>query len=145
MVLLKIPDGKAKDMGITGKVDLMKGGGAADLEAKRAAKKAQKSAQGAGEAAAEKKEKPAAAAPAAGAPAKGGDVVIDEAKVKAKAAAAKPGEREIEDVTRLNIIVGRIKKVWEHPEADKLWCEEIDCGEAEPRQIASGLRNYLKQ
>jgi tRNA-binding EMAP/Myf-like protein len=34
-------------------------------------------------------------------------------------------------------------KVWNHPEADKLFCEEIDVGEATgPRQIASGLREH---
>jgi methionine--tRNA ligase beta chain len=47
-------------------------------------------------------------------------------------------------VTALDIRVGRITKVWEHPEADKLYCEEIDVGEDEPRQIASGLRPYMK-
>jgi methionine--tRNA ligase beta chain len=47
-------------------------------------------------------------------------------------------------ITALDIRVGRIKKVWEHPEAEKLYCEEIDVGEDEPRQIASGLRPYLK-
>ena len=46
-------------------------------------------------------------------------------------------------ITSLDIRVGRITKVWEHPEADKLYCEEIDIGEDEPRQIASGLRPYL--
>jgi len=46
-------------------------------------------------------------------------------------------------VTALDIRVGRITKVWEHPEADKLYCEEIDVGEDEPRQIASGLRPYM--
>ena len=46
-------------------------------------------------------------------------------------------------ITSLDIRVGRITKVWEHPEADKLYCEEIDVGEDEPRQIASGLRPYL--
>mmetsp|Transcript_65686 Transcript_65686/g.77215 ORF Transcript_65686/g.77215 Transcript_65686/m.77215 type:complete len:859 (+) Transcript_65686:136-2712(+) len=46
-------------------------------------------------------------------------------------------------VTALDIRVGYIKKVWEHEEADKLYCEEIDVGEDEPRQIASGLRPYL--
>mmetsp|Transcript_20788 Transcript_20788/g.47037 ORF Transcript_20788/g.47037 Transcript_20788/m.47037 type:complete len:270 (-) Transcript_20788:36-845(-) len=46
------------------------------------------------------------------------------------------------DVSKLNIVVGEIKKAWEHEEADKLFCEEIDCGEDEPRQIASGLRAY---
>jgi len=47
-------------------------------------------------------------------------------------------------ITALDIRVGRITKVWEHPEADKLFCEEVDVGEDEPRQIASGLRPYMK-
>ena len=34
--------------------------------------------------------------------------------------------------------------VWEHPESDKLFCEEIDVGEEKPRQIASGLRKFMK-
>jgi len=42
----------------------------------------------------------------------------------------------------LDIRVGRIVKVWEHPEAQKLFCEEIDVGESEPRCIASGLRAF---
>jgi len=48
-------------------------------------------------------------------------------------------------ITALDIRVGRITKVWTHEEADKLYCEEIDVGEAEPRQIASGLRPYLSE
>lgn len=37
--------------------------------------------------------------------------------------------------------VGHITKVWEHPTAERLFCEEIDLGEATgPRKIASGLR-----
>ena len=47
-------------------------------------------------------------------------------------------------ITSLNIKVGRITKVWEHPEADKLYCEEIDVGEDEPRMIASGLKPFMK-
>ena len=36
-----------------------------------------------------------------------------------------------------------LRKVWHHPEADKLFCEEIDVGEDDgPRQIASGLREH---
>merc|ERR1712228_836628 len=36
-------------------------------------------------------------------------------------------------------------KVWEHPESEKLYCEEIDLGEASGmRTIASGLRHHLK-
>lgn len=46
-------------------------------------------------------------------------------------------------ISALDIRVGQITKVWEHPEADKLYCEEIDLGEGEPRSIASGLRPYL--
>jgi len=52
-------------------------------------------------------------------------------------------EYEGPPITALDIRVGKITKVWEHPEADKLYCEEIDVGEGEPRQVASGLRPYL--
>ena len=48
------------------------------------------------------------------------------------------------DVSKLDIRVGTIIKAWEHPEADKLFCEEIDIGEDQPRLIASGLRSYYK-
>ena len=47
------------------------------------------------------------------------------------------------DISKLDIRVGVIRKAWEHPEADKLFCEEIDIGEeGGPRQIASGLKAY---
>eukprot|EP00429_Kryptoperidinium_foliaceum_P064595 CAMPEP_0176054196 /NCGR_PEP_ID=MMETSP0120_2-20121206/26964_1 /TAXON_ID=160619 /ORGANISM="Kryptoperidinium foliaceum, Strain CCMP 1326" /LENGTH=869 /DNA_ID=CAMNT_0017387661 /DNA_START=248 /DNA_END=2857 /DNA_ORIENTATION=- len=46
-------------------------------------------------------------------------------------------------ISALDIRVGRITKVWEHEEADKLYCEEIDVGEDEPRTVASGLRPYM--
>jgi len=48
-------------------------------------------------------------------------------------------------ITALDIRVGKITKVWEHPDADKLYVEEIDVGEDEPRTVASGLKPYLKQ
>jgi glutamyl-tRNA synthetase len=60
-----------------------------------------------------------------------------------KAAADPLDSYEGPAITSLDIRVGRITKVWEHPEADKLYCEEIDVGEDEPRQIASGLRPFL--
>ena len=47
------------------------------------------------------------------------------------------------DICKLEFKVGQITKVWNHPEADKLYCEEIDVGEDAPRQIASGLRPYF--
>ncbi len=42
-------------------------------------------------------------------------------------------------VNLLELRVGVITSVKKHETADKLYCEEIDIGEAEPRQIASGL------
>jgi len=44
--------------------------------------------------------------------------------------------------TKTEIKVGQIVKAWEHPDSEKLWCEEIDVGEGQPRQIASGLREF---
>ena len=48
------------------------------------------------------------------------------------------------DVTALDIRVGKIVKVWPHETADKLYCEEIDLGNGEVRQIASGLRPFYQ-
>jgi tRNA-binding EMAP/Myf-like protein len=42
----------------------------------------------------------------------------------------------------LEFRVGKILEAWEHPESEKLYCEKIDIGEAEPRLIASGLGAY---
>lgn len=47
------------------------------------------------------------------------------------------------EICKLEFKVGVITKVWEHPMADKLYCEEIDVGEETPRQIASGLRPHF--
>ncbi|KAL3910371.1 MAG: hypothetical protein SGARI_002157, partial [Bacillariaceae sp.] len=48
------------------------------------------------------------------------------------------------DVSALDIRVGQITKVWHHPESEKLFCEEINLGEDQPRQIASGLRHFYE-
>ncbi len=69
----------------------------------------------------EKKEKKKGGDGGAAAPAAGGDTLIHKCEFK----------------------VGTITKVWNHPEADKLYCEEVDCGEGEVRQIASGLRDFM--
>jgi methionine--tRNA ligase beta chain len=47
------------------------------------------------------------------------------------------------DISALDIRVGKIVKAWHHPEAEKLFCEEIDLG-TETRQIASGLRPFYE-
>jgi aminoacyl tRNA synthase complex-interacting multifunctional protein 1 len=57
------------------------------------------------------------------------------------AAAAPPTDQP--DICKLEFKVGQITKVWNHPEADKLFCEEIDVGEETVRQIASGLRPHF--
>ncbi|KAL5578627.1 hypothetical protein UlMin_011069 [Ulmus minor] len=43
----------------------------------------------------------------------------------------------------LDIRVGVILKAWRHEEADSLYVEEVNVGEAEPRVICSGLVNYI--
>lgn len=62
------------------------------------------------------------------------------AKSKEGAAAGDPDQP---DFTKIDIRVGKIVEVWNHPEADKLYCEKIELGEdSGPRQIASGLRDF---
>ncbi|KAL7552162.1 hypothetical protein ACHAWF_015378 [Thalassiosira exigua] len=60
-----------------------------------------------------------------------------------KAAQGKGAAADQPEFTKIDIRVGQITKVWNHPEADKLFCEEIDVGEdSGHRQIASGLREH---
>lgn len=60
-----------------------------------------------------------------------------EAKPAAPAADVSP-------VELLDFRVGRVVKAWKHPEADGLYVEEVDVGEAEgPRTIVSGLVGYV--
>lgn len=74
-----------------------------------------------------------------------------EKKQEKPAAAAKPAatggaarDESDDAAAKISLIVGKVTKVWEHPDSDKLFCEEIDCGEAEVRQIGSGLRHFYK-
>jgi tRNA-binding EMAP/Myf-like protein len=53
-------------------------------------------------------------------------------------AAAAPPVHELVDLR-----VGRVLKAYKHEEADKLYVEEVDVGEEEPRQICSGLVPYM--
>lgn len=46
-------------------------------------------------------------------------------------------------ITRLDIWVGKIIKARKHPDADSLYVEEIDVGEAQPRTVVSGLVKYI--
>jgi aminoacyl tRNA synthase complex-interacting multifunctional protein 1 len=67
-----------------------------------------------------------------------------EPAAKAESAPPASGAPDADlDPSKLEFRVGLVLKCWEHPEAEKLLCEEIDLGESTgPRQIASGLRAH---
>eukprot|EP00291_Cryptomonas_curvata_P026999 CAMPEP_0172177892 /NCGR_PEP_ID=MMETSP1050-20130122/15714_1 /TAXON_ID=233186 /ORGANISM="Cryptomonas curvata, Strain CCAP979/52" /LENGTH=258 /DNA_ID=CAMNT_0012850513 /DNA_START=16 /DNA_END=789 /DNA_ORIENTATION=+ len=66
-----------------------------------------------------------------------------EAKAAAPPAEAKAAaEADQAEFTKLELKVGVLTKTWAHPESEKLFCEEIDVGEAAPRSVASGLRAF---
>ncbi|KAK4759225.1 hypothetical protein SAY87_022356 [Trapa incisa] len=46
-------------------------------------------------------------------------------------------------ISRVDICVGLITKVQKHPDADSLYVEEIDVGEAQCHTVVSGLVNYM--
>ncbi|CAN0399962.1 unnamed protein product, partial [Hapterophycus canaliculatus] len=77
----------------------------------------------------------AAAAGAPGASKKG-------AAAPASAPAAAPAAAVEGEPSKLDVRVGVIVKAWEHPDSEKLFCEEIDLGEGTNRMIASGLRAF---
>jgi methionyl-tRNA synthetase len=63
--------------------------------------------------------------------------------IAASQASQQTGGEDQPEFTKMDIRVGQISKVWNHPDADTLFCEEIDIGEESgPRQIASGLRGH---
>lgn len=64
-----------------------------------------------------------------------------KAAENANTAAAAVSE-DVLDPSQLDIRVGRVVRCWNHPDSEKLLCEEIDVGEAAPRTIASGLRAF---
>lgn len=56
--------------------------------------------------------------------------------------AAPAAAAEAADPSKLDMRVGVVVKCWNHPDSDKLLCEEIDLGEGTNRQIASGIRAF---
>ncbi|KAK7161324.1 hypothetical protein R3I94_004107 [Phoxinus phoxinus] len=97
-------------------------------------------------------EPPAPAAPSAPAtktpPAKNSD---DTKKMKAekkgekkeKKPAVAPQEEAKVDVSRLDLRVGRIISAEKHPDADSLYVEQVDVGDAAPRTVVSGLVKHI--
>nr|XP_057902279.1 tyrosine--tRNA ligase, cytoplasmic [Doryrhamphus excisus] len=63
----------------------------------------------------------------------------------AKAGAGGAGDEEELVPSKLDIRVGKIISVEKHPDADSLFLEKIDVGEAEPRTVVSGLVAYVSQ
>ncbi len=49
-----------------------------------------------------------------------------------------------DDWKKLDVRVGTIKKAEPHPNADKLVVLQVDMGEAKPRQLVAGLKQYYK-
>ena len=76
--------------------------------------------------------------------AKAKQVAASKAKQAADAAGGDDNDDTNQsDFSKMDIRVGKIVKVWYHEGADKLFCEQIDVGDAEgPREIASGLRQH---
>lgn len=64
-------------------------------------------------------------------------------KEKAPAAENAAPVLEVIDVSRLDMRVGKIVEVGRHPDADSLYLEKIDCGEAAPRTVVSGLVKHI--
>ncbi|GMI24512.1 hypothetical protein TeGR_g288 [Tetraparma gracilis] len=66
----------------------------------------------------------------------------ENAKKAAAGSAASGGDADQPEFTKMDIRVGKITKVSNHPEADKLYVEEVDVGGNETRVIVSGLREH---
>uniref|UniRef100_A0A2M4BTB3 Putative trna-binding protein n=1 Tax=Anopheles marajoara TaxID=58244 RepID=A0A2M4BTB3_9DIPT len=62
---------------------------------------------------------------------------------KQPVAAAAAVEEPPVDAGRLDMRVGRIVEVSRHPDADSLYVEKVDCGEANPRTVISGLVKFV--
>jgi len=69
------------------------------------------------------------------------DKEVTQEKKKSSETEAVEKDKDI-SVSLLNIQVGLIHKAWKHPSADSLLVEEIDVGDAKPRQVVSGLAKF---
>ncbi|KAK3840721.1 MAG: hypothetical protein JOS17DRAFT_712177 [Linnemannia elongata] len=66
-----------------------------------------------------------------------------EKKVKAPKAPVAPVGPATPQPWQIDLRVGRILKVEKHPDADSLYVETVDIGEAEPRTVVSGLVKHI--
>lgn len=70
--------------------------------------------------------------------------IIIEEKTDKNIVDEKMEENKREGFEKLNLKVGEIIEISQHPNAEKLYIEKIDLGEEEPRQIISGLKDYYE-
>jgi len=87
-----------------------------------------------------KKGKEAKQQPTKGDKGKGGE---GKGKGEAQQPKQKAKETPRDAFYQLDIRVGKIVKAWKHPEADRLYVEQIDLGESEHRQVCSGLVEHI--
>ncbi|XP_036047292.1 aminoacyl tRNA synthase complex-interacting multifunctional protein 1 isoform X2 [Onychomys torridus] len=66
-----------------------------------------------------------------------------EKKEKKQQSAAASADSKPIDVSRLDLRIGCIITAKKHPDADSLYVEEVDVGEAAPRTVVSGLVNHV--
>ncbi|KAG0317800.1 G4 quadruplex nucleic acid binding protein [Dissophora globulifera] len=66
-----------------------------------------------------------------------------EKKVKAPKAPVVPAGPATPQPWQIDLRVGKILKVEKHPDADSLYVETVDVGEAEPRTVVSGLVKHI--
>jgi methionine--tRNA ligase beta chain len=69
---------------------------------------------------------------------------VDSSKENAGAQVMDGSDDSQQDPTRLDIRCGLVLKCWNHPDSDKLLCEEVDLGKESGgvRTIASGIRSH---
>ena len=60
-----------------------------------------------------------------------------------KKQAAPSQEDAVVDVSRLDLRIGLILEAQKHPDADSLYVEQVDVGEASPRTVVSGLVKHI--
>ncbi|XP_069834528.1 aminoacyl tRNA synthase complex-interacting multifunctional protein 1 isoform X2 [Dendropsophus ebraccatus] len=88
-------------------------------------------------------EKPSAPAPKAAEEKKKKEKPEKKGEKKEKKSAATEDDTRPVDVSRLDLRVGCIISAKKHPDADSLYVEEVDVGEASPRTVVSGLVKHI--
>lgn len=54
-----------------------------------------------------------------------------------------PAANNLPPIARVDLRVGKIVEIEKHPNADRLYIEKVDFGEAEPRTVVSGLVEHV--